>query len=227
MRSETVVRLRGRYTDPITGDPIGTDWTAPDELEISTLAPAEPWPSAGAQAEAARTDSLIGWKLYLPAGADVTSRDRVVVRGTTYTVAEQPADWAGAGVVVVVADIQTATCSIRHPGGTKGPFDRDTGTYPVVPFDPHYTGGCQIRVLSPAEQREMFGEEQVTSLVYLVVVDLDASTAVRPDDVVDITGIDANTDPMLAGQQLKVRSFARGPLPWQRDLHCTFLFPKS
>jgi hypothetical protein len=217
VRSETIVRLRA----------VGIDWSAPNELELRTLAPAEPWSEGnpvGDSASSARY--LSGWKLYLPEAADLTARDRVEVRGGQYSVFGDPAPWLGGGTVVIVADLWTADCSIRHPGGTRGAFDSTTGTYPTVPFDPYYVGGCRIQVLSTEEQRELVAEEQITSVGYLIVVDLDESLESRAGDLVTITAVDDNGDPQLIGQTVQVRSLARGAQPWERDLRCTFPLPK-
>ena len=94
--SETVVRLRAAtVTDTYSQDP----WETPSELSIRTLAPAEPRPS-GEPVQDARNAIVSGFTLYLPEGSDVTSRDRVRVRGRVYNVLGEPAVWTGAGVVV-------------------------------------------------------------------------------------------------------------------------------
>lgn len=200
MRTETVTRVR-------------------DDLEIQTLCPAEPL-TVNQPAQV-----LNGWRLYLPETTDVTARDRLRVRGIEYSVINEPATWAAGGQVVDVADIWTAVCTIRHPGGTRGEFNKTTGTYPAEPNAPHYTGECQVRVLSPAEQQQLFAEQLVTEVGYVVVVDLDTSAAVKVGDVVTITAFDASGDAALIDQPLQVQSFARGEFPWQRDLRCTLQLP--
>lgn len=101
MRSEVVTRLRaGSTTDPYSDQPV-EDWTAPVELDITTLSPAEPRPS-GEPVQASRNAVVSGWTLYLPEGSDVTARDRMRVRGTVYRVLGDPAHWLGAGIVVQV-----------------------------------------------------------------------------------------------------------------------------
>lgn len=209
MHTEEVVRVRGA-----------------DELAVQTLCPAEPR-TVGEPGGGPGASALTGWRLYLPSTADVTGPDRVRVRGTLYSVLGQPAAWSGGGLVVDVADVWTAQCTIRHPGGTRGDFDPATGLYPTDPFEPHYTGGCQVWVLSPAEQQQLFAEDLITEVGYLVVVDLDDSTGCRVGDLVEITSNDANGDSLLVGQTLQVRSFDRGSMPWQRDLRCTLLLPSS
>jgi hypothetical protein len=99
MQTETVTRLRaGTVTDPYSGED-AEDWSAPTEVDIVTLAPAEPRPS-GEPLENARNALVNGWTLYLPYGSDVTARDRMLVRGEEYPVQGTPADWLGAGIVV-------------------------------------------------------------------------------------------------------------------------------
>lgn len=215
-----VTRLRGTPT------PAGTDWSNPDLLPIQTLAPAEP-STRGEAIQISRGAYFSGWKLYLPADADLDPQDRIMVRGTTYSVVGQPEVWLGAGIVVDVADVWTATCTIRHPGGTRGAFDSATGTYPTVPFQPYYAGGCRIELLSTEDQRLLFADEPLTGAGYLVIVDLPASNDSRLDDLVTVTAVDGNGDPMLVGQELSVRSLERGAMPWARNLQCTFLLPKS
>lgn len=98
--SETVVRLRGTaVADPYSGENTSTDWTTPDEEPITTLAPAEPRPSQE-PVQNARNAVVDGWTLYLPTDADVTSADRMRVRGEVFEVLGTPADWLGAGLVV-------------------------------------------------------------------------------------------------------------------------------
>lgn len=101
MDVETVVRLRAlaTRTDRYSGETV-PDWESDlDELPIETLAPAAPTGSSE-PAGAARDAVVSGWVLYLPEDADVTSVDRVRVRGLTYMVTGKPAAWAGAGLVV-------------------------------------------------------------------------------------------------------------------------------
>lgn len=202
MRTETVVRVRGA-----------------DELPIQTLCPAEPW-VVGQPGHDSRSGVLTGWQLYLPTGADVTATDRVRVRQGTYSVLGEPADWAGAGVLVQVGDVWTAECTIQRPGGERGAFDTTTGTYPVTQPDPHYTGLCRVEVMSQVDQQADTADEIVTAIKYLVIVDLATSTNVHVEDVVTFTGNLENGDPAMVGRSLKVRSFARGSMPWQRNLIC-------
>lgn len=98
--TETVTRLRAMaVTDPYSGEATGEDWATPTEEDIITLAPAEPRPS-GEPVQNARNAVTDGWTLYLPQDADVTSRDRMRVRGAVHQVLGEPANWLGAGLVV-------------------------------------------------------------------------------------------------------------------------------
>lgn len=100
MDTETVTRLRpgAGAVDPYSNE-ASEDWGTPLEHDIVTLAPAEPRPS-GEPLQDARNQVTSGWTLYLPAGEDVTSKDRMRVRGVVYNVLGEPADWFGGGLVV-------------------------------------------------------------------------------------------------------------------------------
>lgn len=103
MQTETVTRLRATAT---TTDPYSNqaepDWTQPTaDVDITTLAPAEPRPS-GEPLQDARNQVVSGYTLYLPEDADVTRLDRMRVRGVVHNVLGDPAVWLGAGLVVQV-----------------------------------------------------------------------------------------------------------------------------
>lgn len=99
MQTEVIAVLTaGVSADPYSDEDVES-WDAPSEREVTTLAPAEPRPSQEAVQDA-RNAVTAGWTLYLPAGDPITSRNRVRVRGEVYPVQGQPADWAGAGVIV-------------------------------------------------------------------------------------------------------------------------------
>lgn len=210
VRSETVIRVRGT-----------------DEADIQTLCPAEPW-VVGQPGRDSRTGVINGWRLYLPEGADIAPPDNVRVRGVEYAVLGTPAAWAGAGLVVEAGDVWTATCTIRHPGGVRGAFDSSTGTYPTTPNTPHYSGECRVEILQGADGTVEAAGEILTSIGYLVVVDLDTSTEVQVGDVVTLEGPFVNGDPALVNRSFQVKAFSRGAMPWQRNLICTdFLAPES
>lgn len=130
-----------------------------------------------------------------------------------------PGQWSQAPRVVF-AKTRTACVTIRRPGGAKGPFDDTTGTYPVTPEAPHFTGSARIQLLSTQAAQQLVAEQQITTTGYLVTVSLDA-TEVQVDDVVTITGSDDNGDPITVDHDLVVRSLSRGSLAWERDLICT------
>lgn len=108
MQTETIAVLTaGSVADPYSGGSTdawelaaGQEWeTEPSEVNVTTLAPAEPRPSQE-PVEDARNSVTSGWTLYLPTGTAITSRNRVRVRGLVYPVQGEPADWLGAGIVV-------------------------------------------------------------------------------------------------------------------------------
>jgi hypothetical protein len=97
--AETVTRLRaGSAVDPYSNE-AAEDWSNPTEVNLTTLAPAEPRPS-DEPVQNARNAVTEGWTLYLSEGSDVTARDRLRVRGVVYDVLGEPASWMGAGLVV-------------------------------------------------------------------------------------------------------------------------------
>lgn len=101
MRGEDVTVLSpGQIVDAYSGE-AAEDWDAPTERVVTTTAPPEPRPSSE-PTQVARNSVVSGWTLYFPAGDLVTAHDRIVVRGTTYPVQGEPANWGPAGVIVQV-----------------------------------------------------------------------------------------------------------------------------
>lgn len=95
---ETVTVLSaGSVTDPYSNQP-SEDWSNPIERDVTTIAPLEPRPSQE-PVQDARNAVVSGWTLYLPAGDQISRKDRVRIRGKVYPVQGEPADW-GVGVVV-------------------------------------------------------------------------------------------------------------------------------
>lgn len=89
---ETVTRLRGApATDPYSGQATGIDWDTADELDIDGCG-FNPGQSSEPLQEA-RNAVLTQPEVYAPVGSDVLAGDRVVVRGKTYDVDGDPADW--------------------------------------------------------------------------------------------------------------------------------------
>ena len=113
----------------------------------------------------------------------------------------------------------TSRCTIRRPGGVKGAFDTETGTYPITQPAPHFAGKARVQVLNAQDRQTLIADEPVTTVGYRVVITVEA-TAVKVEDVVTITCLDANGDPTLEGHELIVKAFARGSLAWERDLIC-------
>lgn len=131
-----------------------------------------------------------------------------------------PDRWAGTHGAVV-AKTWTVGCEIRHPGGTKtGGLDPTTGTYPVTPHAPHFSGNARVQALSLADTARLVADQEITTGGYLIATDL-AATDVQVDDVITIVTVPAGADQSLVARQLVVRSVARGSLAWERDLIAT------
>lgn len=89
---ETVTRLRGApVVDPYSGEANGVDWSDPSSLAIPGCA-FNPGQSAEPD-QVGRNAIITQPEVYTPPGADVTAGDRLVVRGLTYEVEGDPADW--------------------------------------------------------------------------------------------------------------------------------------
>lgn len=130
-----------------------------------------------------------------------------------------PEGWAAAHRPVVDAT-HGATISLRRPGGTPGTFDPETGTKPITPFDPYYTGPARIQVLPALEQERVAGEQEITTLAYAVELTHDV-TGMQLEDVLTVTAMDDNGDADLVARELTVRAFESGSLHWERRLICT------
>lgn len=131
-----------------------------------------------------------------------------------------PKTWSKAPRVVF-EKTRTASCTIRHPGAAKtGPLNQTTGTYPMDPPAPHFSGSARVQVLNAQDREQLVGGEPVTTVGYLVCISI-AADEVKVDDVVTVTCTDDNGDPLLTNHELIVKSFATGSLAWERDLICT------
>ena len=89
---ETVTRLRGTaQVDPYSGEPDGISWDAPDSLDIPGCA----FDPGGSQEPTADgRSSVITRPTVLAAfGSDILPGDRLVVRGKTYEVEGDPAEY--------------------------------------------------------------------------------------------------------------------------------------
>lgn len=125
----------------------------------------------------------------------------------------------------VAAATHTATVTLRHPGGTVGEFDPETGTYPTVPHEPYYGAGAtepnaRIQVLATADQQRLAGEQETTTLGYAVMLDHTVD-GMQLGDLVTVTAVDDNGDPWLVARVLTVEAMESGSLHWERRLICT------
>jgi hypothetical protein len=127
-----------------------------------------------------------------------------------------PTKWSQAPRTVF-AKTWSASITIRRPGGTKGPFNETTGTYPITPYAPHYTGTARIQRLSTEAQEQLVAEQQITTAGYQITTDL-AADGCDVNDLVHVTAVDDNGDPDLPGTDLQVHSIGSGSLAWERVL---------
>jgi hypothetical protein len=127
-----------------------------------------------------------------------------------------PTDWEATNRPAVEATM-TATIAWRIPGGTKGPFDEDTGTYPTVPNTPYTTVPCRVQAMATMARRVENAEQAMTVAGYLVTVPA-ATTGIRVGHLGHVTG---TGDPDLDGHDLHVDDVVRGSLRFERDLFCT------
>lgn len=93
MVGETITRQRATATANVySGVSDGLSWTSPTEATITGVAVAPAGTSEPLEVGRASVDSDL--TLYLPHNADVRPNDRVIVRGITYEVQGERADWA-------------------------------------------------------------------------------------------------------------------------------------
>jgi hypothetical protein len=109
----------------------------------------------------------------------------------------------------------TATCTIRHPGGTRV-FDAATGLTTTTPLIPFYSGVCRVQALAVGDNRADVAGQQVSSAGYLITVPWSVDEA-EVDDLVTVT---ASGDGSLTGRTLTVTTVQRGSLRFERDLIC-------
>lgn len=131
-----------------------------------------------------------------------------------------PDTWAAAHRTAA-ATTHTAACTIRHPGGTPGPFDPETGQRPTTPHPPHYTGPCSALQEPAGEQTPDTADETVPTVDYLVSIGWDAAPEVIVGDLVTITDPGPHGDPTLTGRTLLVDAIGRDSLSWERVLACS------
>jgi len=104
---ETVdILTAASVVDPYSNESEVEDWDNPTSVSVAGVA-VEPRPS-GEPLQDARNQVTSGFTLYMPTGTPISSRNRVTVRGVTYEVLGEPAEWASPftgwqpGVVVQV-----------------------------------------------------------------------------------------------------------------------------
>lgn len=108
---ETVTILAaGLSEDPYSGEFISSWEWAPTETVVTGVG-VEPRPSSEPTQEA-RNAVTSGFTLYLPTGTAISPDNRVVVRGGTYEVLGEPAEWVNPftgwapGIVVQVQKVE-------------------------------------------------------------------------------------------------------------------------
>lgn len=97
---ESVTVLRAVAGADGYGDPVLADWANTGSIVSTAVQGCAVAPSSGANLSGTsaednnnRTAVIVGLQLYLPAGTDIRSSDRVVVRGETFEVEGIPGDW--------------------------------------------------------------------------------------------------------------------------------------
>lgn len=87
--AETVIRQRPTATVDRYGDSV-VDWTTPTEATYTTRAVE---PVSSSEDNDGRQAVITGYRIYLDPGVDFQAGDRAVLRGVTYDVDGEPADW--------------------------------------------------------------------------------------------------------------------------------------
>lgn len=119
----------------------------------------------------------------------------------------------------VTEGTRTATVTLRRPGGTRGAFDTTTGTYPITATPAYYTGKARIQMVSDSEAKVVTADQQVTTLVYRVMLDHLVS-GVEVEDLVTVVAVEPNGDASLISRVLTVDAIVWGSLHWERHLMC-------
>lgn len=112
------------------------------------------------------------------------------------------------------------TIALRRPGGTPGAFDPATGGQPSVPFAAYHTGRASVQVLPALDQVSDQAGQQVSTLGYRVTIEGDAPEP-QVGDIVTFVAVGPNTDPLLVGRAMTVRSTETSSTHWTRDLIAT------
>lgn len=122
-----------------------------------------------------------------------------------------------------IAGTMTATCDLRHPGGTGKTFDPNTGSSSTTAATPYVTGArCRVQAITEPGATTLDAAQLVTTVAYLVTIAFDDAGAAdaKVDDLITITAADDNATPGLVGRTLTVKSRVRGSLAWELDLTC-------
>lgn len=108
---ETGTRLRPfTALDPYSEEDITEDWSTPYALTIPGLA-FNPG-SSNEPSEVGRNSVVTQPEVYAPVGVDILASDRLTIRGKTYLVDGNPAEWVNpftgwpAGVVIKLKDVE-------------------------------------------------------------------------------------------------------------------------
>lgn len=91
---ETVTVQRGTQTSTGRRNDTTTDWSTPAEHDIADCLIA---PGSSLENHDGRDGVTADIAVYAPAGADVLSTDRLIVRGEPYDVEGEPAVWSSPG----------------------------------------------------------------------------------------------------------------------------------
>lgn len=91
---ETAVRIRRALVeDPMSGKPTLSDWDNAHELDIHDVLFSDGTTSEFPDVDLETLSALA--VLYLPHGVDVSSQDRIRIRGALWSVEGRRADWPG------------------------------------------------------------------------------------------------------------------------------------
>ena len=105
-------------------------------------------------------------------------------------------------------------CTVTRPGAPSS-LDASTLQYAAAASLAVWSGPCRVQASARIAERSDYGELDLTTRRYLVVVEWQAQVEV--DDIVTVT---AAVVPQLAGQKLRVLDVMAGTEQWERDLEC-------
>lgn len=92
---DTGTRLRGVTVPGVYGNPASIEWTEAtlDKLDL----PCEMQPESSTEDVVQQERTETGWRLFLPAGADMTAKDRWRFSGVDYEVDGEVEPWRRGG----------------------------------------------------------------------------------------------------------------------------------